>query len=71
MRMLRCLDRCHMAHDEKWALFIKHSADKAEFRSACHSQQMCDCLRGLGNAMRSNAFVIDYQSLQDEELRIS
>lgn len=31
MQMLRTLDRCHMDHDEKWALFIKHSADKAEF----------------------------------------
>lgn len=32
MQMLHNLDRCHMNHEEKWALFIKHTADKAEFR---------------------------------------
>lgn len=32
MQMLRNLDRCHMDHEEKWSLFTKLSADKADFR---------------------------------------
>ena len=49
MQMLQNLDRCHMNHDEKWALFTKLSADKLEFR--CGSSNVSLQMRSLLNAI--------------------